>query len=323
MVESVLADVQLDDADWVRETGCRDQHLRDGGIVAQGVIDLHVHLPLPGFWREGQIALARDLSPDIFHERHRFADPSYLVHYFEDQRVDYAVVMAEESPKVTGLIGNDFVLDYCSRSAGRLLMFMALDPLPSPKALPELERMASAEVVVGIKLLPSYQHFRPDDPALFPVYERAQELGLAITFHTGSSIFPGTREELADPRLLEPVVAAFPQLRILMAHGGRRFWYREAEEMVMRHPNVYLEISGLPPQRLPVYFPHLHELTDKVIFGSDFPMVPSISRNVEAVCSLFGRAGARRVLWENAVGLLKDRLPTEVLMDTTRPPSPS
>jgi len=39
-------------------------------------------------------------------------------------------------------------------------------------------------------------------------------------------------------------------------------------------PNVYMEIAGLPPRRLLTYFPDLERVSDKVLFGSDWPSVP-------------------------------------------------
>ena len=44
-----------------------------------------------------------------------------------------------------------------------------------------------------------------------------------------------------------------------------------------------LEVSGLPPQNLLKYLPQLQRYGHKVIFGSDWPGVPGIRANMEAI----------------------------------------
>jgi len=52
---------------------------------------------------------------------------------------------------------------------------------------------------------------------------------------------------------------------------------------VRRHPNVYLDISGIPPKTLLQYFPRLHEIAAKTLFGTDWPGpgVPDIKKNLD------------------------------------------
>jgi len=47
-----------------------------------------------------------------------------------------------------------------------------------------------------------------------------------------------------------------------------------------------MEIAGLPPSKLLMYFPELGRNADKVIFGSDWPGMPHIKLNIEAVAVL-------------------------------------
>ena len=52
---------------------------------------------------------------------------------------------------------------------------------------------------------------------------------------------------------------------------------------VRRHPNVYLDISGIPPKSLLKYFPRLEEIAAKTLFGTDWPGpgVPDIQKNLQ------------------------------------------
>jgi predicted TIM-barrel fold metal-dependent hydrolase len=80
------------------------------------------------------------------------------------------------------------------------------------------------------------------------------------------------------------VAVDFPKLKILLAHGGRPLWMDTAFFLVRRHPNVYLDISGIPPKNLVQYFPRLEEIAHKTLFGSDWPGpgVPDVKRNLDA-----------------------------------------
>ncbi|MCK5253948.1 MAG: amidohydrolase family protein, partial [Thermoplasmata archaeon] len=56
--------------------------------------------------------------------------------------------------------------------------------------------------------------------------------------------------------------------------------YEQAFFMAERHDNVWMELSGIPPKRIPEVFPKLDRVGDRVLFGSDFPGVPSIQDNI-------------------------------------------
>ena len=102
-------------------------------------------------------------------------------------------------------------------------------------------------------------------------------------FHTGTSIFPGARNKYGDPIYLDDVAVDFPKMRILLAHGGRPLWMETAFFLVRRHPNVYLDISGIPPKSLLKYFPRLNEIAAKTLFGTDWPGpgVADIQKNLQ------------------------------------------
>jgi hypothetical protein len=123
--------------------------------------------------------------------------------------------------------------------------------------------------------------------------------------HTGSSIFRGSRLKYGDPLYIDDVAVDFPNLVIVMAHSGRGFWYERAFFLAKLHENVYMEISGLPPQKLLTYFPDLEKLADKVIFGSDWPGMPDIRRNIEVIRGLpLTESTKEKILGENAARIL-------------------
>ncbi|MCK4932525.1 MAG: amidohydrolase family protein, partial [Candidatus Aminicenantes bacterium] len=72
------------------------------------------------------------------------------------------------------------------------------------------------------------------------------------------------------------------------------------------HPNLYLEISGLPPKNLLKYFPDLDKNIDKVVYGSDWPGIQTISQNIEAIKQLpLSEESKEKILYRNALQILE------------------
>jgi predicted TIM-barrel fold metal-dependent hydrolase len=74
--------------------------------------------------------------------------------------------------------------------------------------------------------------------------------------------------------------------------------------VVRRHPNVFLEVSGIPPMKLLEYFPRLEELAHKTIWGTDWPSpgIKSMRVNVDQFLELpLSETSKRRILYDNAL----------------------
>ncbi len=234
----------------------------------------------------------------------RALTPEGLVRYLDECGVDYAVCLAEQNPKTTGLISNEWVAEFCAGQE-RLIPFCNINPFIEPYPARALERCVRELGFRGLKLMPGYQGFSPNDRIVYPLYAKAAELGIPVLVHTGSSIFPGFRLRYANPLDLDDVAIDFPELTIVMAHSGRGLWYEEAFFLARLRENVYMEISGLPPKNLLRYFPDLERLADKVIFGSDWPGAPPIKENIEALRALpLSEETKAKILGGNAARLL-------------------
>jgi len=105
---------------------------------------------------------------------------------------------------------------------------------------------------------------------------------------------------------IDDVAIDFPGLTIVLAHGGRPLWMDEAFFVLRRHPNVYLELSGIPPARLLEYFPRLTVIAPKTIWGTDWPSpgVHDLRKNLDAFRALPLDAGVQRaILSDNSLRL--------------------
>ena len=181
----------------------------------------------------------------------------------------------------------------------------------------EVARLAQAGIR-ALKLHPPHMKIRPEDyldtssatgRSLAAIYAAASEHGLAVIIHTGTSIFPGARSRFGDPMGIDDVAVDFPDLKIVMAHGGRPIWTEAAFFLMRRHPNIWLDLSGIPPKNLPAYFPRLPRVVDRVLFGSDWPSpgVKDIGENIDAFLSLpddyLDSAQKTAILQDNALSL--------------------
>ncbi|HLC03534.1 MAG TPA: amidohydrolase family protein [Anaerolineales bacterium] len=261
------------------------------------IIDFHIHVSRPEHEHPWTMEfLQSQYSGDIYELIEEVLTPSGLRRYLQENDIEYGVALAELNPLTTGTCTNEYTIDLVRRAnalpdpptgpKGRLIPFASVNPHLDNDLAKRLEELVTVEGFRGLKLYPVYQHHYTNDPRLYPVYAKAQELDIPVLIHTGSSMFKGARIKYGDPLHLDDVAIDFPSLKLLMAHSGRPFWYEQAFWMARRHANVYMEISGLPAKNLLSYFPRLENLADKVVYGSDWPGNPYIARNIEAIRNL-------------------------------------
>ena len=149
-----------------------------------------------------------------------------------------------------------------------------------------LEELVLEYGMKGLKLHPP-SGFYPNDKSLYPLYSKALELKIPVFFHTGTSILPGMRYKYGKPSYLDDVSIDFPELTIVLIHSGRGCDYDEAFLMCKLHKNIIMDITGLPPKKLLSYFPELEANQERIIFGTDWPTMPStISRNIAEIHKL-------------------------------------
>ena len=206
---------------------------------------------------------------------------------FDAEGVDAALLFAEYSPGATGIQPVEDLLPIIAHDPRRYRLVANVNPrLHTPPAA-EAERQLALGAV-AVKVHPVHGAFRVDRDDMYPVYDLCAERGVPVIVHTGPSIFPGSQAEAGDPLLMDTIAAAYPGVQFVLAHGGRGHWYAEAARMTLARDNVWIDLAGLPPKRLPDYYAgfDLPILAAKWIFGTDWPGVPGVTRNVRALAAL-------------------------------------
>jgi predicted TIM-barrel fold metal-dependent hydrolase len=259
----------------------------DGNVL----VDAHVHVPVLGSLAPAWLQWAKDFGPDGILEDVWDAEgrprPARLDALFAEQGVDAALLFCEYSPKATGLQTFDDLLPIVEQNPRRFRPVANVNPHLHFPISAELTRQLDLGAA-ALKLHPVHGGFRCDDPMLYPAYQVLAERGVPLIVHCGTSTFPGSMNELADPELLLPVIRDFPTLHVVLAHGGRGWWYDATAFLALTYPTVWIELSGLPPKRLPEYYARydLARLAKRWIFGTDWPGVPGTAQNARAVAGL-------------------------------------
>jgi predicted TIM-barrel fold metal-dependent hydrolase len=243
-----------------------------------GVTDLHIHVQ-PWEQLRPEVAAAMRKGKEDHWERllTLMADPHALLQVMDDSGIWRVGLVNYPSPDVMGFDDstNEFAARYASANPERLIPYGGVHP----RFTKDPEGQVEALLQLGIRILkihPPHQVYPANAytmgmESLARIYRRCEERGLPITVHTGTSIFPGARCKFGRPMELDDVALDFPDLTIIMAHGGRPLWMDEAFFILRRHRNVYLEISGIPPRKLLEYFPRLEEIGNRVVWGTDWP----------------------------------------------------
>ena len=169
---------------------------------------------------------------------------------------------------------NDDTAAFVRAYPQKFLGFMTVHP-HDPNVLEEMERATQELGLVGVKMGPNYQNADPLGPEAFRVFKRAEELGLPVLLHQGTSPVRFADLDYAHPRHIDRVATAFPDLKMILAHIGHP-WQVDCVVVIRKHPNVYADISA-NFYRPWAYYNAMRAVTEwnvfhKLLFGSDYPI---------------------------------------------------
>jgi predicted TIM-barrel fold metal-dependent hydrolase len=255
------------------------------------LVDAHVHLArtptLKMSWGRWVMARRADGDPADLYDEAGAPIPERFLDYLDGEGVDCAILLAEYSPRVTGIQPIEDVAAVARHDPARIRIAANVNPHLHHPVAAEVERQLALGAV-ALKIHPVHGGFPANARELYPAYALCQERGVPVVFHCGTSNFDGAVNRFADPIFVEDVAKDFPELTIVLAHGGRGWWYDAAAFLALMRERVWIELSGLPPRKLPEYYARhdLDRLGRKFVFGTDWPGVPGIRANAEAVAEL-------------------------------------
>ena len=160
----------------------------------------------------------------------------------------------------------------------------------------ELLDIMHAEGIKLAKIHPSVDLHDIADPGAGACYAKAEELGIALDYHTGPH---GTRLSLVDPVKFDDLAWNHPRLKLVFEHLGGRTYFEQFMAILSNHQSgrVYGGLTSvleyetnkmwyLGPERIAALVDGVG--ADKLIYGLDFPWnSPETNRrDIEIIRSL-------------------------------------
>lgn len=194
-------------------------------------------------------------------------------HWKAAEIVDKVVVFGLQA-KASGIcVPNELIAEYAAQHPDKVEGWTSVDP-NEPDCIEQLEYSVDTLKLKGLKLGPVYQHFDPQDRKHWPFFKKAQQLGLPIMWHQGTTFPSAAKLKWGLPLQLEDIAMDFPDLKMIIAHLGHP-WEVDTMVLIRKCPNMYTDISAVHyrPWR---YWQAMvtameYGVEHKILPGSDFP----------------------------------------------------
>lgn len=263
-------------------------------MTAPRITDIHIHIQP---WKQLKPAVfevmikGKEKADELLEIMY---NPKPLLALMDEERIARVGMVNYPSPDLMGFTDatNEHAAKYAQADPKRLIPYGGVHPLFTRDPHGDVMRLHEMGIRM-LKIHPNHQTVAANAysdglESLAIIYGTCENVGMPVMIHTGTSIFPGARSKYGNPLELDDIAIDFPDLQIVMAHGGRPFWMQEAFFILRRHKNVWFDLSGIPPKSLLEYFPRLEELGGKLLWGTDWPSpgVRSMRRNVDDFLAL-------------------------------------
>jgi len=206
------------------------------------------------------------------------------------------------------------VAAYVEPETRRMIGFMALDPT-QPGWEDEMREGRERLGLRGIKLMPMYAGFYPQDERLDSLWRYAAEHGLPVLLHTGTTFVSQAPIDCTLPRNLDAVARRHPEVKMVLAHLGHPY-EGETVAVIRKHSNLYADVSALHYRPWQLFhglmLVHEYNVWDKLLFGTDYPVttVAESLAGLRALCDIridrfaVPRQRIEEVIYRDALALL-------------------
>lgn len=233
------------------------------------IFDFHVHA--------GDFSLLRDDIQALLLKRPHdtdltsiFSKPDRMMAYLKQHDVVKSVILAECGPGTNFSIDSKLITEYC-KDNDFFIPFGSINPNYHDVA--EEFQNSIAYGVKGFKFYPADHSFDPTTPEMVAVYQQCEQLGLPVMFHTGLTAQKDTKQQYIKPSDFVFIADKFPALKLILAHAGKPHWFDEAVSHAIKYTNLYLDTALVEPDDIARLCNSNHEVVNKILFGSDLPVV--------------------------------------------------
>jgi uncharacterized protein len=177
-------------------------------------------------------------------------------------------------------VPNEPIAALAERHPDRFIPYVGADVGSGMEGVRAFERWVRDRGFRGLSLRPFMIDLPADDRRYYPFYAKCVELGVPLSIHTSANWTSERVSDLGHPRHIDVVAADFPELTIIMSHGGYP-WVLEAVLLAWKYPNVYLELGAHRPRYFaepgtgwePLMRFGQTTIADKILFGSGFFLI--------------------------------------------------
>jgi predicted TIM-barrel fold metal-dependent hydrolase len=228
--------------------------------------------------------------------------------------IERAILTAQKCGSVPGHAANfqvpyEVVVEAVSQYPDRFYGIAGIDPYEGMKGVRALEHAVKELGFIGAHVYPHWFELAPDHARYYPFYAKCVELDIPIQMQVGHCLRYSAERPLKSvgrPITLDTIACDFPDLKVVGVHTGWP-WTEEMISVAYKHPNVYIGSDAYAPKHWPKEFVHFINTfgQDKVIFGTDFPVIDP-ERAIREIEELDLRPEPKRkLLRENTVKLYK------------------
>jgi len=240
-----------------------------------------------------------------------------VVNDLETYGVDLAVITGRDCETTYhAKPNNDSVIEFVNKYPNKFIGFLGLDPHKGMKAIEQLKHAANVFGLKGAAIDPYLAQIYVHDAKYYPIYSKCCELDIPIVITTGpATLVPNAIIDHVAPRYIDFVAKDFPELRIVVSHGGYP-WVNEMITIAQRNANVYVELSEYEhfPQSEAYIEAANTIISDKVLYASAHPFV-NFKDALKMYENLpFTDEVRKKVMYKNAATVLKleDRFSDDV-----------
>jgi len=197
------------------------------------VIDSYAHVfpkplmdALEGVRPSAELAALRQQSPHMYELDRRIA-------YMDEHGFDVQVLVLARPPVWLGMeradihrlvpVANDTIAEYAAARPDRFIGVGVL-PVVDDRMMEEFERIHGELGLKGVLIFTNIEGRPLDDASMWPLYERAAELGFPIWIHPQhANFYPWIRQEALDRVLAWPFDTSLAMCRLVYAGVFERF----------------------------------------------------------------------------------------------------
>lgn len=260
-----------------------------------------------------------------------------LIEWMDKAGVDVCFALRESMMDVSGgvtcMSTNAFIMKEIAPYPDRMYLECNVGPILKrgvKHAIWELEYLVKNGNAKLCKVYVPEDDGPLNDRRLWPFYEKAIELDIALTVHTGMAYVMPQPNKHTHPELLDDVCIDFPQLKIIAYHMG---WpYHEClMGLAGKHQNLYLSLSGIIGWLQCAPYRGYHMIgealqwvkPEKIVMGldlafDDMPRVVDFMRTFQIPKELREQWGYKEITDEMRAGFLGLNLAKLAKIDTTK-----